>query len=260
MSEQSLKLFSGLVKHTRNSPTSHQFSYQYFQIWLDVEQPELIDDAGPFWSSKKFNLVRYQRQNYQPGTLSLYETIKKIIDEKVHDNFNGKIYLLGNLSYWGYCYNPVSFYFCYDKKQQLQFILSEIHNTPWGERFTYLHDVRNRQNQANHSHTANSTSDILSFKFDKQFHVSPFMPMDINYDWSFKISKQKIFISMNLLQHNNSIFNANMRLKPTPITKKQSHKIALCFPFYCVKILFAIYWQALRLWLKKTPFHSHPKS
>ena len=257
-----LKLFKGKVTHTRTSPTLHKFKYSFFQIWLDVEQTDLIDKISRFWSSEKNNLVCFKRENYQPNKTgennSIRQQVCKKINSQTNKNFDGNVYLLASLSYWGYCYNPVSFYLCYDRKNNLEFILSEIHNTPWGERFTYVHDVS--LNEYSHSQFKNIRSDTLAFKFDKAFHVSPFMPMDLNYDWHFQIKQNKVLISMNLQQGDQPIFNATLDLKGQELTKKQANQLPFRYPFMCIKVLLAIYWNALRLWVKGVNFFDHPNS
>jgi len=233
-----------------------------FQIWWDVERPELIDEISPFWSSKKANLVRVLRDKYLPNKTnnqhSIYQQACLKIKQQTGKKFNGKVYLLANLSYWGYCYNPVSFYCCYDEQGSLSFILSEIHNTPWGERFTYVHDVNQYLKSTDSSQTKNIDDDKLVFEFDKQFHVSPFMPMGLKYEWSFSITHEKVLISMNLKQQTHSIFNATLNLQGQKLDQSLANKIPFKYPFMCLKVITAIYWNALRLWLKKVPFHDHP--
>jgi len=254
-----LRLYNGVVSHTRNSPTLHRFQYSIFQIWLDVEQPQLVDKISRFWSSNKANLVRFKRQNYLPSTteqtLGIHQQACHLIKQQTGKSFNGKIYLLSNLNYWGYCYNPVSFYCCYNDSGQLIYILSEIHNTPWGERFTYVHDVA-RKNHS--SQTQNGDSDTLQFEFDKQFHVSPFMPMNLEYQWKFTITHEQVFISMNLKQEKQSIFNATLKLQGQALDRRTANQIPFRYPFACLKVISAIYWNAFRLWLKRIPFYEHP--
>ncbi|MBX2848111.1 MAG: DUF1365 domain-containing protein [Acidiferrobacterales bacterium] len=253
-----LKLYVGTIHHIRNEPRRHQFSYKYFQTWLDVEKPQLIDEISPFWSSRKFNLVRFKRSNYQPGEKPLHSSISDIIYARTGHRFKGAIYLLGNLSHWGYCFNPVCFYFCYDTQENLQYILSEVHNTPWGERFTYLHDVCQEKKLAS-SRPQNPSNGNLTFESSKEFHVSPFMPMKLNYQWKFKLSDDKIVINMNLFDKSKSIFNASMTLKEQALNSKNATLLALKYPLISISVLFNIYWQALRLWIKRVPFYSHPR-
>ena len=269
MNDSGLKLLKGYVTHTRTSPVVHRFKYSFFQIWLDVERPKLIDKISWFWSSEKSNLVRFKRENYLPNdgeqVLNVHQKACEKIKQQTGKTFTGKIYLLASLSYWGYCYNPVSFYIAYNNQGEIEFILSEIHNTPWGERFTYVHDAALNSNQLNNStrppsHSENQGSDKLKFKFDKKFHVSPFMPMDLQYDWSFKIDPENLLISMNLQQQSKSIFNATLNLKAQKLTKAQANKLPFYYPFMCLKVLLAIYWNALYLWIKGVKFHDHPKT
>lgn len=257
--QQSLKFYQGWVQHTRTEPKHHEFRYAYFQIWLDVEQPQLIDNISRFWSSKKFNLVRFKRDNYLPDTKSIKDRVTELIEQKTGKHFTGKVYLLSSLSYWGYSYSPVSFYFCYDENHTLMYILSEIHNTPWGERFTYVHDVAHSLSTDNTSLATNKPGDKLSFEFQKQFHVSPFMPMEIEYDWHFRIKDEKILISMNLQQNAKSIFNATLNLTGQTLSKPLANSVPLRYSLMCFKVLTAIYWNALVLWIKRIPFHSHPE-
>jgi len=255
----SLRIYKGSVSHARNKPKAHRFKYSVFQIWLDVEQPNLIDNISRFWSSNKANLVRFNRRNYLPDpseqNLSIHHQVCHLIKSQTGKTFDGKVYLLSNLSYWGYCYNPVSFYCCYGANNKLEYILSEIHNTPWGERFTYVHDVTE-----NSSQTQNGGSDTLKFRFDKEFHVSPFMPMGLEYQWNFKVSNENIFISMNLEQEKKCIFNATLKLQGQTLNRSMANQIPFRYPFMCLKVISAIYWNALCLWLKRIPFHEHPNS
>lgn len=252
----SLGVFKGSIKHNRHKPRKHAFKYPAMQVCLDIEQPELIDQASPFWSSKRFNLVRFDSQNYLPlsggSSTSLAARVKACILEHTGNRFSGQSFLLANLSFWGHCFNPVSFFCCYESGD-LRYLIAEVNNTPWGERFVYVCDLRAKKvrvDEQGYSHA----------RFDKAFHVSPFMPMDLVYRWTFKISASHFYINMNLLEDEKSIFNAALDLSGQALTRSMANRLPFKYPFLSLSILSKIYWQAIKLFAKRIPVHAHPSS
>lgn len=96
------------------------------------------------------------------------------------------------------------------------------------------------------------------FEFDKAFHVSPFLPMAIHYDWRFRIENERLDVHMRLKHSDRQCFSVGMRLALAPMSAAAMRRMPLRFPLMTGKVVAAIYWQALRLWIKKTPFYSHP--
>lgn len=142
----------------------------------------------------------------------------------------------------------MSFYLCYNEAGRLTYILSEIHNTPWNERHTYTHKV------------PNDAPDNVVFEFDKCFHVSPFMPMDLHYIWTFLFKDERVDIHMALMKKGEKQFQADLRATHNPMTTANMLKLPIEFPFQTLRIVFRIYWHALRLWFKKIPFYTHPNA
>ena len=161
----------------------------------------------------------------------------------------GPVRLLTNLSYFGYCFNPVSFYYCYKKDgQTLDTIVAEVNNTPWGERDTYVLPVSQKENSGSN----------LRFQPAKKMHVSPFMPMEIDYDWSFTRPGDRLNVFMASYASGERVFSASIALQRSEIATGSLARVLVAFPFMTMKVISGIYWQALRLWLKRVPFHVHP--
>lgn len=246
------RLYRGSVRHRRHLPKKHAFTYQVFQVWLDLDEADNVHKLCPFWSSNRFNLVQFRRSDYMAGEANLKQTIINRIKQETGKNFSGKVYLLTNLRYYGFCFNPVSFYFCYNDKEQLEFILSEVNNTPWNERHTYVHELD--PSQKNHSPT-----DSLTFNHKKDFHVSPFMPMNLDYKSQFNINASTLVVHMELFKQDDFMFDATMNLKGEPLTKKSAWLVPFRYPLMCFKVVAGIYWQALKLWLiKGIAYIPHP--
>ena len=253
---RALGLYKGTVSHSRSQPKPHRFGYFMMQVWVDLQQLHLLDEISPFWSSTKRNLVRFRSQNYLPSETSsdpdLYQRVAKQVHAHTGKAFNGRAYLLANLSYWGYCFNPIAFVFCYDN-DELSYLVTEVRNTPWGERCVYVHDILAQQDAKDEKGYYHAT-------FDKKFHVSPFMPMALQYHWAYKISDGDFLMNMNLYKDGQAIFNVTVDLSGQSLTATQAHLIPFRYPFTCLKVITAIYWQAFQLWLKKLPFHPHTTS
>jgi DUF1365 family protein len=144
--------------------------------------------------------------------------------------------------------NPVSFYYCFDESgATLETIVAEITNTPWKERHQYVLPV------------ADAAARLKRFGFDKDFHVSPFLPMDMQYRWSFNQPEDRLFVHMQNHRNGEQMFDATLALKHQPVSTFRLLCILATFPLMTLKVIAAIHWQALRLWVKRTPVFDHPR-
>jgi hypothetical protein len=170
--------------------------------------------------------------------------------------------LLTHLRYFGCSMNPVSFYYCFDKTGDvLQTIVAEITNTPWGERHQYVLGVSAQgsgHGDAPRSGTRRSDAGLKRFDFDKIFHVSPFMPMKMQYRWCFSEPLQRLFVNMRNFEGSAHMFDATLSLRGEPVTPAALVRILCAYPFMTLRVITAIYCQAFKLLLKRIPFYGHP--
>jgi uncharacterized protein len=244
-------LYTGNISHRRFLPKAHAFNYGLFQLYLDTRHIESTLNAFWFSSVRRFSWLQYRRADYfGPPEICLDQAIRDHVENKQGERPIGPIYLLTHLRVFGFVINPVSFYYGFDASgTKLQWILAEITNTPWGERHSYFLPI----------HAAQATQGPLQWQFAKQFHVSPFLPMDLHYDWRFGSPGQRLDVYMRV-QDAASIaqFDATLTLTRRELTCKDLLWQLLRYPFITAKVAFAIYWQALRLWFKGIPFFNHP--
>jgi DUF1365 family protein len=155
--------------------------------------------------------------------------------------------MLTHLRQWGLCFNPVSFYFCFDSDgRTLLAIVADVHNTPWGERHAYVMDARKQ------------AGPVYRWRFAKEFHVSPFLPMALDYDWRFRLAPGQVDVHMSVMADDQECFGAGMQLELKLLDSPAMRRMPLSFPWMTARVLLGIYWQAFRLWLKRTPIHDHP--
>jgi DUF1365 family protein len=244
------RLYSGQVKHRRYTPAPHAFHYGMFMLYLDLDELPTLFDRRWLWSTSRPALARFRREDHLgEKTHELADAVRRLVREQANIELGGPIRLLTNLRYFGFGFNPVSFYYCFDASgENLEAVVAEVNNTPWGEQHCYvLPDSLNRGSAAN-----------KRYLLDKQFHVSPFMAMNIDYDWRFTCPDEKLIVHMKNYQRGELLFDATLSLEESPVTGRTLAGVLLRYPFMTVKIVTAIYYQALRLWLKKIPFVPHP--
>jgi DUF1365 family protein len=241
------RIYKGWVKHRRTAPTQNEFRYRMFMLYLDLaELPELFDGM-PLWSARRWAPAWFKRSDYLGAPdVPLDQAVRDLVEARTGERPRGPIRLLTHLRYFGYCMNPVSFYYCFDETGvRVATIVAEITNTPWKERHQYVLPVQ-------------GAARLKHFTFDKQFHVSPFLPMDMQYEWDFSEPKQRLFVHMQNLEHGERVFEATLALRQRAVSSRALLGVLAAFPLMTVKVIAAIHWQALKLWLKRTPIFDHP--
>jgi len=243
-------IFAGQVSHSRKSPLAHAFSYRVFMAYLDLDELETVFRGRWFWSTQRPALARFRREDhFGDPERPLAECVRDLVRRESGYRPTGPIRLLTNLSYFGYCFNPISIYYCYDESgEKLTTVVAEVTNTPWGERSCYvLADHMNSGNESTHR-----------YRTRKQMHVSPFMDMDMDYDWLVTTPDENLVVRINNQSTSGAFFNAALILKRHEITGRTLASVLFRYPFMTLKVMFGIHWQAFRLWLKGCPVEAHP--
>ena len=243
-------LYFGDIRHRRFHPRPHDFTYRLFMVYLDLDEIETVFRGRWFWSSRGPNLAWFRRQDYLGEDHSpLRETVSHRIIEAGGPRPQGPIRMLTHLRYLGYGFNPVSFYYCFTPDgKAVESILAEITNTPWDERKAYV--LTPAMDEAH--------AGMHRYQFPKSFHVSPFLPMDLDYDWRFSTPAETLNVHMRLDRENHKVFDATLRLKAEPMTSWPMARALLGYPLMTLKVIGGIYLEALKLKLKQIPVFDHP--
>lgn len=239
----------GSVTHHRYEPTLHRFRYRLSMFYLELDEAEDIFRRHPFWSWNKRNLACVLRRDHlhHPAP-DLREAVRTVIGDFSGLRPTGPISLLTQPRYWGYCINPISVYFVWsDDRSRLDWLLLEVNNTPWDEQHPYVLQVNA------------PAGEPISLDFAKRLHVSPFMEMDLNYRLALRISEsQKLSLCLENRKGEDRIFSASLNLKFSPVSRRSLSKLLFNYPFMSLKIVAAIYWEALKLKWKGTPYIARP--
>lgn len=243
-------LYVGHVGHRRNSTITNSFRYGLFMLYLDLTELDQVFAGRWFWSVEKPNWAIFRRRDHlrRPGQLDV--AVRDEVARQLGYRPTGPVRLLTHLCYLGYCFNPISVYYCFaEDGATLEAIVVEIHNTPWGEEYLRALDPR-----------SGAVGGRYAFSLDKEFHVSPFMPMDISYEWRFGPPGERLGIEMENRRGGETIFDAFLELERRPLSGGNLARTLLKVPFMTGLVVFFIYWQALRLKLKGAPFCPHPET
>jgi DUF1365 family protein len=244
-------IYTGHVAHYRYRPVTNGFRYALFMMYLDLAELERIFQGRAFWSAGRPNLAWFRRQDFLGDPeLPLDTAVRDLLQERLGRRPPGPIRLLAHLRYFGHIFNPVAFYYIFDSSDsRVESIVANITNTPWGERFSYVLDEARNIGVEEEKH----------FHFAKIFHVSPFLGMDMEYDWRFSRPGEDLRVRMTNYRREEKLFTARLDLKRREMNGANLARMLISYPPITIKTISAIYWQALKLWIKGAVFYPHPE-
>jgi DUF1365 family protein len=253
-------IYQGNLRHRRFFPKRHEFSYSSTLFYIDLDELPWLFDGVKGWSFNRANFGSFRRADFLGDpVVPLKDAVRSEVNrllalgkQHVLPCPDGAVRMLTNLRIFGFCFNPVTFYYLFNAgAEKPAMILAQVNNTPWSERYTYLIHCDEKTGKAN-------------TQFDKKFHVSPFNPLDMEYHWVSSVPAENVLVHMenhvhaeNLQKPSGCHMDATLTLKRQPWSKSLLQKILWLQPWTAIKIPVAIYWQAVRLFVKGVPVYTH---
>ncbi len=243
-------IYKGLVNHRRFEPRAHSFTYTLFMMYVDLDELPTLFNNHYAWNVEKPGLASfYRKDHYGDEPKNLADAIRELIKNKTGDLISGPIRLLTHFRYFGHIFNPISVYYCFDENdEQLTHVVAEVTNTPWKEQHCYVLAGKEK-NQC-----------FITPTQQKDFHVSPFMDMEMQYQWNIRVPGDHLQFSVENINDNKKLFDASMSLKKIELNTKNLTSTLINFPCMTLKVVSAIHLQALKLWLKGIDYVPHPKN
>jgi DUF1365 family protein len=246
-------LYEGTIRHRRRGAVEDEFRQRLFMAYLDLgELPELFD-GRLLWSARRAAPAWFRRADYLGDpTVPLADAVRELVLERTGVRANGPIRLLTHLRCFGHCFNPVSFYYCYDPAgENVVAVVAHVTNTPWGERHAYVMPVAVA---ADHGSVS-----LMSARLEKELHVSPLMGMDLVYDW--RLTEPSERLAVHIESHRadgESVFDATLALRRRELSGPELARALVRYPLLSLRIVTRIYAHALRLRLRGARYFPHP--
>ena len=241
-------LYRGAVMHLRRRPKPHRLSYRVFWLLLDLAEIDDLDRRLRLFSRGRSNLLSFHDRDHGDGSgEALRSQVEALLDRAEIDIGRGAIRLLTMPRVLGYVFNPISLYYCHMTDGRLAAVVYEVTST-FGVRHAYVIPVLEEDQRAG----------IIRQGAAKALHVSPFLGMEMDYEFRGRAPGERLELTITGLDVEGPLITAVMRGDRRPLQDRNLLSAALAVPLLTVKVIAAIHWEALKLWLKGVPLAVQP--
>ena len=251
-------IYRGMIRHRRRTPVVNAFKFPSYMMYVDLEELDEIFSRRLLWSTSRPAPARFKREAHLKklgSELSLREAVIETLRRNDVETEIGPIRLLTQFRHFGFEMNPVSFFYCFAVDgNRVEAVIAEVNNTPWGEQHVYV------MPSGDDKYADQVQKRVVADRVQKAFHVSPFLPMDMEYRMLFSIPDRQLGIKMQNFQDGERKFDVSVLFDRVPITVWSLNWILIRYPLMTVQVFAGIYWQALKLYLRGVPVFSHSKT
>lgn len=289
-------LYEGSVRHRRHGTPADELHYRMFMVYLDLDELPQCFDGRLLWSARRPALAWFRRSDHLGDQRTpLADAVRELVAERTGARPDGPIRLLTHLRYFGHCFNPVSFYYCYDADadgdgrgdaagERLSAVVAHVTNTPWGESHSYVLGASGEGEGASMDHGSTA---LLGGRSRKRLHVSPLMGMEHIYVWRANEPAERLMVHIESqragTQPDESVntsgaartdtwtgaqanagsgeraFDATLSLRRRELNGRELARVLARYPFLTLRIIARIYGHALSLRLRGARYFPHPR-
>jgi uncharacterized protein len=240
-------IYEGTIRHRREAVRPGEFRRRLGLLYLDLDELDGLLDGRLL--ARRPGAVRFRRADYLGDpSVPLADAVRALVERRTGARPEGPVRLLTQPRTFGLCFNPVSFYYCFTPAGQLDAVVAEVTNTPWGERYAYVLSLRDGEGPAS------------AEGLPKRLHVSPFMGMDQSYIWRVPEPGATLVVHIESREDGRRVFDVTLKMRRLPLTGRGLARFVARRPAPALRVLALIYGHALALKLKGVPMHPRPKA
>jgi DUF1365 family protein len=239
-------IYTGTIDHTRLVPRRRRFSYSLYMLYLDLAELESLFAGSRLFSTRRAAPLRFRRADfYGDPARPLDSEVRELVARRTGVRPDGPIRLLANVRTFGYQFNPIAVYYCFDAAgENLTHVVADVSNIPWRESCAYVF-------------AADANGRTVDGVAAKRMHVSPFLAMDYTYRLRTAAPGDQLALLVSNSRRGEVEFSAALQLRRVAASPVNLRRMLARFPAIAVTVTARIFWQALRMRLRGFKWYPH---